>query len=103
MFFNEAQLYSYFEQVTTLIAKEMNIQNTEWLSSGELLIEIKNTNSKLYAALNEFFLAYKEWYDFSFANGFGRDIKSDETQHYDKLRNKRDTKREQVLSLLRNH
>jgi len=64
LWLSENDLKIFFGEVIRNVAKELRVNEWEWLFHSELLEQIKGQNSAVAAKLDSFFSAYKNWHSF---------------------------------------
>ena len=100
--FSKGQLDSFYHQVIVNVADKVGVNNFEWMSIGELDIEILKLNSEIYDSLSKFFKDYRAWYDYSYENGAGKkfDFNVGSGAQYMELSKARDAARNKLLEQL---
>ncbi|EOV0863725.1 TPA: hypothetical protein ACX3C9_004669 [Vibrio parahaemolyticus] len=63
MYIGPEDLKILFNDVVKRCSRELNIQDVDWKSSGELLTEISNINKNVFDKIQDFFSHYQHWYD----------------------------------------
>ena len=104
LFLSENDLKNFFGDVIQNVAKELNLQDREWLFHAEILEQVKTENTAVFEKLEDFFAAYKNWNDFHTKidqeNKTGN-LSTEEHKALSSLISTRDSARKSLLETLR--
>lgn len=93
----------HIHQCIQLTAKRLGLQEIEWKDSDDLFSEIEEMDGSVYATLQAYFTAYRQWHDFHVwieTHGKASRLDDHEKKRLKILMQERDDKRQAIIALL---